>query len=278
MRVRHLSRYTYPQPVLASFNEVRLTPLRTQWQTPLESVLHVSEATWQFQYDDYWGTHVRVFESQHQHRVLSVDATSIVEVDDSRRPRAQLSTSWSDMATAWVADRFAEYLTPTPSSAPEPDLQLVASDFAAAHSPHETALSLATYIYDEMTYQPGSTGVSTSAAQAWRARRGVCQDYAHLLVGALRQVGIPARYVSGYLHPAEEPELGEPVVGESHAWVEWWLGEWTGHDPTNDAEVGERHVIVGRGRDYTDVPPIKGIVAGPAESDLAVTVEITRLA
>jgi transglutaminase-like putative cysteine protease len=84
--------------------------------------------------------------------------------------------------------------------------------------------------------------------------------------------------VSGYLHPAEEPELGEPVVGESHAWVEWWLGEWTGHDPTNDAEVGERHVIVGRGRDYTDVPPIKGIVAGPAESDLAVTVEITRLA
>jgi transglutaminase-like putative cysteine protease len=182
------------------------------------------------------------------------------------------------MATAWVADRFAEYLTPTPSSAPEPDLQLVASDLAAAHSPHETALSLATYIYDEMTYQPGSTGVSTSAAQAWRARRGVCQDYAHLLVGALRQVGIPARYVSGYLHPAEEPELGEPVVGESHAWVEWWLGEWTGHDPTNDAEVGERHVIVGRGRDYTDVPPIKGIVAGPAESDLAVTVEITRLA
>jgi transglutaminase-like putative cysteine protease len=116
--VRHLSRYTYPQPVLASFNEVRLTPLRTQWQTPLEAVLHVSEATWQFQYDDYWGTHVRVFESQHQHRVLTVDATSLVEVDDARRPRAQLSISWSDMTTARVADRFAEYLTPTPSSAP----------------------------------------------------------------------------------------------------------------------------------------------------------------
>ena len=92
--MRHLSRYTYPEPVLASFNEVRLTPLRTQWQTPLEAVLHVSEATWQFQYDDYWGTHVRVFESQHQHRVLTVDATSLVEVDNARRPRAQLSTSF----------------------------------------------------------------------------------------------------------------------------------------------------------------------------------------
>jgi len=88
--------------------------------------------------------------------------------------------------------------------------------------------------------------------------------------------------VINYLHGRRPPTFpccnGLPVLGESHAWVEWWLGEWTGHDPTNDAEVGERHVIVGRGRDHIDAPPIKGIVAGLAESDLAVTVEITRLA
>ncbi len=98
-------------------------------------MLHVSDATWQYEYDDYWGTHVRVFESQHQHRVLTIDATSLVEVDDSRRPRARLSTSWSELATAWVADQFAEYLTPTPSSAPEPDLQLVATDLAVGAQP-----------------------------------------------------------------------------------------------------------------------------------------------
>ena len=113
-----------------------------------------------------------------------------------------------------------------------------------------------------MTYQPGSTGVNTPALEAWRARTGVCQDYAHLVVGTLRQVGLPARYVSGYLHPDADAAIGETAVGESHAWVEWWLGDWTGHDPTNNGAVGERHVLVGRGRDYTDVPPIKGLVAG----------------
>lgn len=246
LRVRHLSRYDYPQPVVASFNEARLTPAQTSWQAPLESVLHVSDATWQYQYVDYWGTRVRVFESQHAHRALTVEATSVVEVDESRRPSAEVAMSWADLSGTWVADRHAEYLGATASTVAEPDLQAVAEDLAAGHSPHETAMSLAGYVYDQMTYQAGSTGVSTSAAEAWRERRGVCQDYAHLLVGAIRQVGIPARYVSGYLHPAEEPEIGEPATGESHAWV--------GHDPTNDARTGERHVVVGRGRDYTDVP------------------------
>ncbi|MGN6721228.1 MAG: transglutaminase-like domain-containing protein, partial [Marmoricola sp.] len=122
-------------------------------------------------------------------------------------------------------------------------------------------------------------GVATKASEAWAARSGVCQDYAHLVVGALRHIGIPARYVSGYLHPSTSPTVGRVEVGESHAWVEWWVGEWIAHDPTNDADVTDRHMIVGIGRDYADVPPIKGIVAGsPVAADLAVTVEITRLA
>jgi transglutaminase-like putative cysteine protease len=102
---------------------------------------------------------------------------------------------------------------------------------------------------------------------------------AHLLIGALRHVGVPARYVSGYLHPRPDAAIGEPAAGDSHAWVEWWLGAWAGHDPTNAADVTEQHVIVGTGRDYGDVPPIKGIVAGPAgTSELSVSVSITRLA
>ena len=130
-----------------------------------------------------------------------------------------------------------------------------------------------------MTYLPGSTGVNTVAAEAWTARAGVCQDYAHLVIGALRHVGIPARYVSGYLHPSTHPELGEATVGESHAWVEWWLGTWFPHDPTNNGPVVDRHVMIGTGRGYVDVPPIKGIVAGvPAGVELDVAVEITRLA
>ena len=131
---------------------------------------------------------------------------------------------------------------------------------------------------ERIAYVRGSTSVTSTAADAWEAGAGVCQDIAHLAVGALRHVGIPARYVSGYLHPRKDAAIGEPAIGESHAWVEWWLGAWDAHDPTNATAIGERHVIVGRGRDYNDVPPIKGIVAGSARSELEVTVEITRLA
>ena len=279
LRVHHVSRYAYDQPVSVSFNEARLTPLATRWQLPLESVLVIAEATWQHSYVDYWGTRVRVFEAQRPHEDLVVDATSVVEIDASRQPEPRTDTSWADVRAGAVLDRSAEYLVQTRSTEPDPELSALAEETAARHTPHETALALCTRLHDAMTYVPGSTGVHTAASEAWSARTGVCQDYAHLVVGALRQVGVPARYVSGYLHPKNsEAVVGETVVGESHAWVEWWLGEWFAHDPTNDVRVGERHVIVGRGRDYTDVPPIKGIIGGSASSTLDVSVEVTRLA
>ena len=106
--------------------------------------------------------------------------------------------------------------------------------------------------------------------------KGVCQDIAHITLGALREVGIPARYVSGYLHPKSEAEVGVAVAGESHAWVEWFAGDWQGFDPTNNVEIGDRHVLVGRGRDYSDVPPLRGVYAGPFKSHLHVKVTITR--
>jgi len=93
----------------------------------------------------------------------------------------------------------------------------------------------------------------------------------------LRHIGIPARYVSGYLHPNIEAGIGETVRGESHAWVEWWTGDWFGFDPTNDREVGDHHVIVGRGREYGDVPPLTGVVAGSTKT-LSVTVDVTQTA
>ncbi len=279
LRVHHLSRYSYDQPVTVSFNEARLTPLTTPWQTPLELVLIVDEATWQHTYVDYWGTQVRAFEAQRPHADLVVDATSVVEVDATRLPRARLDTSWDELGTDAVADRYGEFLVQTHSTEPDDELSALVADTAAHDTPHETALALCTRVHDTMTYLPGSTGVHTAASEAWAARSGVCQDYVHLVVGALRHVGVPARYVSGYLHPKNsEAVIGEPVLGESHAWVEWWLGEWTAHDPTNLADVAERHVMVGTGRDYGDVPPIKGIVAGQHDAvGLQVSVELTRL-
>jgi transglutaminase-like putative cysteine protease len=125
---------------------------------------------------------------------------------------------------------------------------------------------------------PGATGVHTSAAQAWDVRKGVCQDFAHVAVGILRNLGVPARYVSGYLQPRSDAEVGEKLRGESHAWVEWWSGSWQAWDPTNGRPAGPDHVLVARGRDYDDVPPLKGIYSGAGSGELFVTVELTRLA
>jgi transglutaminase-like putative cysteine protease len=111
----------------------------------------------------------------------------------------------------------------------------------------------------------------------WQTKQGVCQDFAHLTLGALRSLGIPARYVSGYLHPRPDAALGETVEGQSHAWVEWWAGEWVPYDSTHSGPIGEDHVLVARGRDYGDVSPLTGVYAGAAASELFVTVEVTRL-
>jgi transglutaminase-like putative cysteine protease len=279
IEVRHLSRYAYDHPVSASFNEARLMPATLPWQRRLEYDLRVDQATWHHSYTDYWGTEVRVFEALRTHRDLEIESHAVVELDATRLPVASAAMSWSDVRSHAVREEFGEFLAQTESTALDDDLAALADKLASEHTPNETALAVCAYVHDQMTYLPGSTGVNTLALEAWRARTGVCQDYAHLVVGTLRQIGLPARYVSGYLHPDAEAAIGVTAVGESHAWVEWWLGAWAGHDPTNDQAVGERHILVGRGRDYTDVPPIKGLVAGSSGSaELSVTVEVTRLA
>jgi transglutaminase-like putative cysteine protease len=278
LRIHHRSLYTYNAAVSASFNEARLTPSVTAWQQPLESRVRVDEATWQHVYTDYWGTQVQVFEAHRPHRELRIDATSVVEVDGTRVPHGDTDVSWDQLAAEPVRNEFGEYLVQTPATATDPELAAVAEELAARFGPHETALALCSQVHDAMSYVPGSTGVQTVASEAWSARTGVCQDYVHVVVGALRQIGVPARYVSGYLHPRASAGIGDVVGGESHAWVEWWTDGWSGHDPTNDIAIGERHVLVGHGRDYNDVPPIKGIVAGGSGSTLNVLVESMRLA
>jgi len=278
-RIEHVSSYRYDQAVTASFNEVRLTPAALPWQYPLESTLRADQATWQYRYVDYWGTQVRVFEAQQPHRELVVATSSTVEVDGGRRPKLPTSFGWDEVRTAAVGDDLAEYLANSPTTAPTEELVALVGEATAGLDAAGSAQAVVRLVNETMTYLPGSTGVHTLAGEAWSERSGVCQDYAHLAVGALRHLGIPARYVSGYLHPKAQPVVGDTVQAESHAWIQTWLGEWYDHDPTNLSEVLERHVQIGTGREYGDVTPLKGIVAGtPATTDLEVTVTITRLA
>ena len=124
----------------------------------------------------------------------------------------------------------------------------------------------------------GTTGVHSSGLDALREGKGVCQDFAHLTLILLRSMGIPSRYVSGYLHPNAKAKVGDTIDGQSHAWIQAWTGGWWNYDPTNDKEINEQYISVGVGRDYADVTPLKGIYSGEGSTDLDVVVEITRLA
>jgi transglutaminase-like putative cysteine protease len=275
IEIHHQTRFQYSHQIPTSYNEARLLPVHLPRQRVLASHVEITPVTWQTSYIDYWETRVIAFEVLRPHRELTVDATSRVEV--LPEPELSLAPGWDDLRGPVLTDLLAEYLANSPATEPEPELADYALRMAAQLPPDGTARAICAYLHDTIRYVPGSTTVHTPAAHAWRERSGVCQDFAHLAIGALRSVGIPARYVSGYLHPRKDTTIGQTVRGESHAWIEWWAGAWRGYDPTNDSAVTDHHVIVARAREYADVMPIRGVFAG-ADSELTVSVEVTQLA
>jgi transglutaminase-like putative cysteine protease len=276
MKIEHRTRIDYNGEVLASYNEVRMTPLTDATQSTLDVQVQVSPTATGSRYWDYWGAYVTAFDVHVPHRTLSLTASSVVET--SGAPRSPGTAGWDTLRDDRVRDAHVEYLSSTPHTSVDPSLVETVRDLVGDAPPAEAARVCAEWLRGEVAYLPGSTGVHTVAMEAWQARSGVCQDMAHLTVGLLRGLGIPARYVSGYLHPAPEAGIGETVTGQSHAWVEWWDGAWTPYDPTNGKPVTVEHVVVARGRDYWDVPPHKGVYAGPGGTELSVEVDVTRVA
>jgi transglutaminase-like putative cysteine protease len=278
LRIVHKSGFDYAGPVSSSYNEARMWPRNETRQAVLDARVEVWPPARTYRYEDYWGTVVTAFDVHAKHEALTVTATSTVET----LPAGDLvgdGASWDDIAVPESVDRWYELLLPTQRTTLNDELTAIVADIRAAHAtPHTAALAVCEFVRGEVTYQTGATGVQSDALHAWAQRKGVCQDISHLTVGMLRSMGLPARYVSGYLHPTPDAAIGAPFTGESHAWVEWWDGGWTGFDPTNSVEIGPRHVTIGRGRDYGDVPPFKGLFSGPRSEGHTVTVEVTRLA
>jgi transglutaminase-like putative cysteine protease len=266
----------YAGPVRASFNEARMTPMTLPTQAMLEARVTVRPGVvpvWS--YNDYWGTHVTVFDLPEAHDELRIRATATVET--SARARGP-GLSWD--AVRWTASegRLLEFCLPTALTTLAPGIAEGAITGVRELPPDQAAEAISARVRDRVAFMPGATGVRTGAEEAWAKGQGVCQDLAHVTVALLRAAGLPARYVSGYLHPDAKAEPGSTAVGQSHAWAEYWAGGWRPLDPTSGAPVAERHVVVARGRDYNDVPPLKGVYDGPPECSMDVTVEVTRLA
>lgn len=276
VHVEHRTTFRYDGEVRSSYNEARITPRTTATQTTLDASVELSAGAAAWRYTDYWGTTVTAFDTHSAHSELQVVGRSVVETAAICPPPADIA--WQTLSDLECRDRFIELLVPTVRTAVDAEVAATAKQLADGNSPLTTAHAVADWVRGTVQYIPGATGVQTNAMEAYRQRAGVCQDIAHLAIGMLRSAGIPARYVSGYLHPVANAVVGIPVEGQSHAWVEWWTGEWCAFDPTNGISADRRHVLVARGRDYGDVAPLKGIYHGAPSTELNVVVTITRQA
>jgi transglutaminase-like putative cysteine protease len=277
LSVVHTTTHTYEGEVAASFNEARMTPLSTSGQLMLRHELSVSPPARIHRYTDYWGTAAEAFDVHIPHLSLTVVSTSVV--DTVARWRQAPGLTWAQIRSDEVADRWCEFLEFSAfvdQAAEDPARADILDAVRRSPTPRAAIGVAIEAVRENIAYAPGSTHVHTSAGEAWADGRGVCQDFSHNTLSLLRSAGIPARYVSGYIH-AEDAEIGVRGLGESHAWIEVWNGGWEAHDPTNGRPVAGAHVLVARGRDYRDVSPLTGIYAGPLSRDPEVVVEVTRL-
>ncbi|MDT5128537.1 MAG: hypothetical protein QOH54_4181 [Mycobacterium sp.] len=276
LRVVHSTGYAYKSPVTASYNEARLTPRSDSRQNVILNRVETVPATRSYRYVDYWGTAVTAFDLHAPHTELEVTASSVVETDKEELPTEKVS--WEDLQSEAVVDRFDDMLSPTGYAPASSRIQAVGRRIAKYNDPEDAVIAAARWAHSELEYVPGTTGVHSSGLDAHREGKGVCQDFAHLSLILLRSMGIPSRYVSGYLHPNKKAKVGDTIDGQSHAWIQAWTGGWRSYDPTNDKDINEQYISVGVGRDYSDVTPLKGIYSGAGSTDLDVVVEITRLA
>ena len=272
----HTTRVSYSGEARASYNEARMTPPAMARQTVLAATVRTGSGAPIWSYRDYWGTTVSSFDIQEPHHELLVQASATVQTSVPQAARPALP--WPELREQAAGSYVLEFLAETPRTTMNPEVAASVTGWVVGAKPEEAAREIIKLVNGRVSYEPGSTGVQTSAQEAWDARSGVCQDMAHISVALLRAAGLPARYVSGYLHPDPKAEPGHAVAGQSHAWAEYWTGQWVACDPTSLAPVGERHVVLGRGRDYADVSPLRGIYSGAPSVAMEVTVEVARLA
>lgn len=276
LRIRHTTQVSYAQAAVSSHNEVRMTPLTLPGQTTLDARVTIRPAATTWSYWDYWGTQVTAFELMDPHADLTITASSLVETS----PPAGLppSPAWAEITERTATSRLLEFAGPTVRTTVPPKLVKKARKAAAGLDPHETVVAVSSLVADRVTYLPGVTGVNTSAAEAWEQGAGVCQDIAHVTIALLRGLGLPTRYVSGYLHPSGRRNCTARWPGRATPGSSTGRATGTATTPRNRTRADESHVVVGRGRDYDDVTPHKGVYRGVAGGPPEVTVEFTRVA
>ena len=275
--VEHAMRYDYETPVQASVMTLYLCPLRDRAQTLREFSVRTDPEGRLFEFTDPFGNTAHFLDRPRPHARFEVKARSRVEVGPLTSAPERLEPGATEaLRRAVQTPELWPLANPSRFVRPSPALEkfMAAHDIALGEDPLVSARALCAKLHDIFEYIPGHTRVDSPIEEILETGRGVCQDYAHVMASIMRGWGVPCRYVSGYLGP----EAAGEATGESHAWVECWFPGvgWTGFDPTNNIEGGERHVRVAVGRDYTDVPPSRGVFRGTTGSVLGSEVRVER--
>lgn len=281
--IRYRLAFEYENVIRHSQNELRACPLSDDHQLLLSYKVSASPTARIHSFTDYWGTRVDAYGIREPHVAVELVAESAVET--SPVPLMVASPPMTAAADPAFTDEFAEYLGPTRHTVVGARTDRCASEISERGETDVVSVVLDVHrrVHRSLTYTPGVTAIGVEPDAVLDAGAGVCQDYAHLAVALCRRLGIPARYVSGYFFAASDA-TGQDVIGDvvdvqTHAWFEAAVpgAGWFALDPTNALAVGERHVVIGRGRDYDDVPPIRGVYAGVADAALDAGVEMRRM-
>lgn len=286
--ITHRTLYEYAAPVSVSHHVARLEPRVTATQACGHFSLQIfPEPALRKARLDYFGNHLCFFAIQEIHTRLEIITSSRVTVQAERPAQNESSAPWESVAEMFrdpvspeVVDPY-QFVFDSPQVRGSPEL----ADYARESFGRETPLlagarDLTRRIFEDFKFDPRATTVATPLEEVWQKRRGVCQDFAHLGIACLRSLGLPARYVSGYLRT--RPLEGQPrLVGAdaSHAWLRVFCPGtgWVDFDPTNNVQPAEEHIIVAYGRDYGDVSPVAGILTGGGEHAVKVSVDVEEI-
>jgi transglutaminase-like putative cysteine protease len=280
--IKHLTKFHYAVPVSESVMEARMHPRSEGNQRCLTFHLAVSPRCRVFAYRDHLGNNIHHFDIPGQHAYLVIVAESLLDVQPSLEiPQSLPQDAWNETDSVVQMGDYWEMLLPSEFAQSTPLLLDLARqlDVRRRDDPLSLLRELNQRLYEWFEYVPKSTKVDSPVDEALKNRRGVCQDFAHVMIALVRSLRIPCRYVSGYLYRRPQDQ-DRSTIDATHAWVEAFLPPlgWVGFDPTNCLLTGDRHIRTAIGRDYADVPPTKGIFRGHTASELSVAVRVTASA
>ena len=289
-RLRHYTHYNYSKPVAKSHNQLRMLLRDVPYQHCTSRSVRIRPSPAHAKmHQDYFDNRVLYIEQDQSHKDARLFLTQIVEVFERHRPDPANSPGWEQIVNSLAQPTTDEtrllelYRIPSKAIQIPSDIgQLTAAHFLPNRPIIAAAADLCAAIFNDFDFEPHATTVSTPVAEVLKKRQGVCQDFAHLMIAALRNLGLAARYISGYIETLPPP--GQPrLVGAdaSHAWISVWCGAeagWQDFDPTNNQRPNMQHITTAWGRDYDDVIPLNGVIFGDGgKSKLTVRVDVERL-